>query len=219
MKIKVEPKLKFDVGEEVVICGASASWCSNDHWPNENEFTFTTIKEVREDGSVVVEEGYRFKQAYKTQYGFTDVYDYFKIARQQDGVKFNNKKYYKYNYYLDARVDDVCVFFYGPIYLFKKTKVFENRMTQYEEEYKHFLIEKKQVEEAKAIKDAKEKPFKDAYKEEIEPLKEEYQRKLVKAWKEHFCKSCKHNCDNHCIKWNYNLEESSVETCSAWEVE
>lgn len=218
MQVKVEPKLKFEVGEEVVICGASASWSGNEHWPNENEFTFTTIKEVREDGSVVVEEGYRFKQSYKTQYGFTEIFNYFRIDRSKDSFKFNNKKYYKPSSYMDSRVDDRCVFYFGPIYLFKKTKVFENRMTQYEEEYKHFLIEKKQAEEAKAIKDSKEKPFKDAYKEVVEPLKEEYERKLNEAWKEYFCKSCKHNHQGACCKWEINVAKADIGTCSAWEV-
>ena len=219
MKVNVEPKLKFEVGEEVVICGASTFWSVNEHWPNENEFTFTTIKEVREDGSVVVEEGYRFRQAYKTQYGFTEIFNYFRIDRSKDNLKFNNKKYYKYNNYMDSRVDDRCVFYFGPVYLFKKTKVFENRMTQYEEEYKHVLMEKKQAEEAKAIKDAKEKPFKDAYEEAVKPLKEEYQRMLSEAWKEHFCKSCKHNCEGQCTQWNHEIATSSTQTCSVWEVQ
>lgn len=218
MKTKVEPKLKFEVGEEVVICGASSSFSGNYCWPNKEEFTITTIKEVREDGSVVVEEGYRFKQAYKTQYGFTDIFDYFRIDRSKDSIKFNNKKYYKYSYYQDARVDDRCVFYFGPVYLFKYEDSFKKNMKEYEEEYKHYLEVKKLNEEIKADKDAKEKPFKDAYEEVVKPLKEEYQRRLSEAWKEHFCKSCKHNCNGQCTQWNHEIATSSTETCSAWEV-
>lgn len=218
MKVSIEPKLKFEVGEEVVICGASASWSGNDHWPNYDEFTFTTIKEVKEDGSVVVEEGYRFRQAYKTICGFTDVFNYFRIDRSKDSIKFNGKRYYKYSHYQDARVDDRCIFYFGPVYLFKKTKVFEDNMTRWTEEYKHYLEVKKINEEIKATKDAKEKPFKDAYNEVVKPLEEEYKRKLMEAWKEHFCKSCKHNCGGVCTKWNHEVATANTETCSAWEV-
>lgn len=215
---KVEPKLKFEVGEEVIICGAHTSWSGNEHWPNENEFTFTTIKEVREDGSVIVEEGYRFKQAYKTQYGFTDIFDYFKIDRSKNNIKFNGKKYCKFRYYQDARIDDGCVFYFGPVYLFKKNKTFDKRITQYVKEYKHDLEVKKQAEEAKAIKDAKEKPFKDAYEEVVKPLKEEYERKLIEAWKEHFCKNCKHNRSGYCCTWGYDIDTNAISNCSDWKL-
>jgi len=217
MKVNVEPKLKFEVGEEVIICGSSSY--GNIYWPNKDEFTFTTIKEVKKDGSVVVEEGYKFRQAYKTQYGFTNVFDYFRVDRAGEHSKFtfNNKQYERYSSVL-YRVDDKCIFYWGPVYLFKKTKDFEDKMIEFQKNHEIRLEKERQAQETKAIKDAKEKPFKDAYNEVVNPLKEEYQRKLAEAWKEYFCKSCKHNCNGNCTQWNHEISTASTSTCSAWEV-
>ena len=77
--MKVKPKLKFEVGEKVVICDCISFMNNTKCYPDKDDFTFTTIKEVKEDGSVVVEEGYRYRQAYETTYGVTEVFDYFRI--------------------------------------------------------------------------------------------------------------------------------------------
>ena len=65
-KKKIEAQLKFEVGERVVICGETFGTFGTSKYPDTDKFTFTTIKQVNEDGSVVVEEGYKFRQSYET---------------------------------------------------------------------------------------------------------------------------------------------------------
>lgn len=214
MKTKVEPKLKFEVGEKVVICGADYCFNGCRCFPNTDNFTITTIKEVKEDGSVIVEEGYRYRQAYETTYGELEVFDYFKIARTET-VKFNNKEYYRSN--RTTKIKDNCTFF-GTTYLFKMSKKFEDKMSEFEVLNQERLEDERLEEEARARKEAKEKPWKDAYNKESAPLEEEYWKKKSELWKKYFCVSCKHNHDGYCSQWKHDIESSDVDNCSAWEI-
>ena len=92
-KVKVEPKLHFEVGEKVVICSRTFGTLWDSDVPDRDRFAFTTIKEVRPDGSVIVEEGYKYRQAYRTQYGALEVFNYFRIAKASDYTNINGPEY------------------------------------------------------------------------------------------------------------------------------
>ena len=211
MKKNVEPKLKFEVGEKVVICGSDQYFNSTKSYPNTDDFAFTTIKEVRADGSVVVEEGYRFRQAYETYYGETTFFDYFRIDVAKD-VKLNSKQYKKVNRL--AKICDTCSFCYGPTYLFKMSKGFEEKVIQFEKENEERLVKENEEE----VQRAKRQVFKDAYKNELEPFEREFEEKKAELFAKHFCSKCTYNCNGHCSQWGYEVNSHCTSCCSAWKV-
>ena len=219
-KLKVEPKLTFEVGEKVVICSRTFGIFGDCDYPDRDRFAFTTIKEVREDGSVITEEGYRYRQSYKTEYGFTDVHDYFRIFRVSQSMYTNiNGPEYCYTGWGKKNPEvreHAC--FIGVNFLFKCTSEFERKAEQIQQEYDERKAEQKRLQEIKDAQLAKEKPIRDAYDAIVKPLEEEFNKKLAEAWKTIMCKNCKHNYDCHCCKWDTDLNETSVSTCSAWEM-
>ena len=226
MKTKVEPKLKFEVGEKVVI--TNDDWAMNNNsliWPNEDDFTITTITKVNDDGSVEVEGGYVYRQSYKTEYGYTEVHNYFRIKRvpQKGDTKFNSKRYVRSGYgsgycnvYEKASFSDVT-------YLFKLTKKFEDKVVEYQERFDKAQAEKAEAEKKYEEKEAKRRPHLDAFREVLQPLEEQFFAEKSKAWKELVCAHCKYNYSGMCSKWRdenggyKNLETSQVTDCSAFE--
>ena len=215
----VKPKLHFEVGEKVVICAAviKFSGYGTYNYPNESDFTFTTIKEVKENGEVVTEEGYVYRQAYETRFGETEVFDYFRIKNTPSGTyKFNSKGWNEYE--RDRHIIADKASFFIPTLLLKYNEDWEKKAERYE---KLAAEEKARHDEAKRIADeakARKQPYVDAYNAEIKPLEEQLYQAKVKAWKEHYCAHCIHNCGGHCTQWDSDLETDSPTSCTAFEV-
>ena len=216
-KTKVEPKLHFEVGEKVVICSRTFGTLWDSDVPDKDRFAFTTIKEVRPDGSIIVEEGYKYRQAYRTQYGALEVFNYFRIAKASDYTNINGPEYCYIGW---GKVPEVRAqaSFIGVNYLFKNTPEFEAKAIRIQDEFNERKEEQRKLQEIKDAKLAKEKPIKDAYNEVMKPLEDEFKKKCSEAWRAIMCKNCKHNCGGHCAQWDTNLEETGVSTCSAWEM-
>lgn len=224
MRTKVETKLKFEVGEKVVIVNSeSAMNNSRDIWPNKDDFTTTTITKVFEDGSVEVEEGYVYRQSYKTEYGYTDVHDYFRIKKVPSGWESTNFKNKRYHYWSREYFVTEKASFIGVTYLFKMSKDFEYRMVKFQEESDARELAKARKEQAYQEKEAKRKPHLDAYKSVIEPLEKELWEKKCKAWRELVCAHCKYNVNGLCQKWtddagdDREIATQHVSGCSAFE--
>lgn len=226
MKTKVEPKLKFEVGEKVVITGCENSICNNGLvWPNENDFTITTITKVNNDGSVEVEGGYVYRQSYKTEYGFTEVHNYFRIKRvpQKGDTKFNSKRYScRWNDLEHCEVKDHAWF--GDVtYLFKLTNKFENKVAEYQKRFDKAQVKKAEAEKKYEEKEAKRKSHLDAFRDFMEPLEKKFYEEKCKAWKELVCAHCKHNFGGKCSIWKdenhswQDIETMEVSSCSAFE--
>ena len=224
MRTKVEPRLKFEVGEKVVITDYDCTFGnSRDTWPDTNDFTTTTITKVFEDGSVEVEGGYIYRQSYKTEYGLTDVHNYFRIKRvpkDDDYTSFKSKRYQRTlgGYFVSDKTS-----FWGVTYLFKLTKEFEDKMIKIQKESDARELEKTQREKAYQEKEAKKKPHLDAYKSLIEPLEQELWEKKCEAWRELVCSNCKYNVNGRCEKWHdengndRDIATQQVSNCSAFE--
>lgn len=218
MRQEIKPKLHFEVGEKVVICACLTKFGGYGVYnnPNENNFTFTTVKEVKEDGSVIVEEGYAYAQAYETQYGDTKLLNWFKIKRTpKDGCKFNEKEYYRDGKF--ANVHEKASFSL-PTILLKCNSAWEEARDRVQQDYEECLTKKAKEEKERAEKEAREKPYRDTYKDVVEPLEKALYEAKVKAWREHMCGHCKHNHDGHCWKWNQKVAESDTTHCTAFEV-
>ena len=216
-KVKIEPKLHFEVGEKVVICSMSFGWLGNSNYPDKSRFAFTTIKEVNPDGSVIVEEGYKYRQSYKTEFGELEVHDYFRIAKASSCTNINSPEYCYSGWGKVPEVrEHAC--FTSVNFLFKNSPEFEKKALQIQQEYDVRKAEQKRLQEIKDAQLAKEKPIRDAYNAVVKPLEEEFNKKCSDAWKNIMCKNCKHNKDGHCRQWDTNLDETSVSTCSAWEI-
>ena len=215
----VKPKLHFEVGEKVVICATviKFSGYGTYNWPNKSHFTFTTIKEVKDNGEVVTEEGYVYRQAYETQFGDTEVFDYFRIKATPKGdYKFNSKGWEEYE--RNHHIISEKASFFIPTLLLKYDKEWDEKAERYE---KLAAEEKAKKDEAKRIADeakARKQPYVDAYNAEIKPLEEQLYQAKVKAWKKHYCAHCIHNCGNHCTQWDSDLETDSPTSCTAFEV-
>lgn len=224
MRTKVEPRLKFEVGEKVVITSYDFMFGNNrDTWPDKNDFTTTTITKVFEDGSVEVEGGYVYRQSYKTEYGFTDIHNYFRIKRvpkDNDCTRFQSKRYQRTlgGYYVDDKTS-----FWGVTYLLKLTKEFEDRMIEIQEESDARELANAQREQAYQEKEAKKKPHLDAYKSIIEPLERELFEKRYNAWRELVCAHCIYNVNGKCTQWHdedgnaRDITTQQVTCCSAFE--
>lgn len=206
-KEKITPKLHFEVGEKVVICGAEIPFTGNRYYPKEKVFTFTTIKEVKEDGSVVVEEGYVYRQSYETYYGCTTLHDYFRINRiPKDGksYSFNGKAYY-----YPSNVDNFSTFL--PTYLFKFNQSWQDKADKIERAYKE--VEEYKINELARKK--KKQPYYDAYNRRVAPLEERLHKLKIKAWKEEMCAHCIRNHNGWCAAWN---KEIGGYGCSAFDI-
>lgn len=208
-KKKIEAQLKFEVGERVVICGETFGTFGTSKYPDTDKFTFTTIKQVNEDGSVVVEEGYKFRQSYETNFGDTMYHHYFRINRVKDIITYFNDKKYKYR---DGIVEDKASFC-GITYLFKDDGTFEQKaITSIQANENHKKL--KALAEQRRLN--RQKYF-DKYEEVVKPLQDELNEKICKLYKEHICSHCKHSdCeDDLCNYWNLKLGETHC--CSAFE--
>lgn len=213
----VKPKLHFEVGEKVVICACviKFSGYGTYNYPDENDFTFTTIKEVNDDGTVTVEEGYVYRQSYETQFGETYLHDWFRIKTQpKQGTRFS-KRY-------SAERESERVFenydFSVPTVLLKYNETWEEKRKMVEKRWAERQAKQEAENRAHDEKNAREKPFRDAYKAEIEPLEDALIKAKIKAWKEHLCANCKHNHDGHCCKWDEDIATHDTTCCSAFEV-
>lgn len=208
-KKNIEAQLKFEVGERVVICGETFGAYGTSKYPDTDKFAFTTIKQVNDDGSIVVEEGYKFRQSYETNFGDTIYHDYFRINRVKDIITYFNDKKYKYR---DGIVEDKASFC-GITYLFKDNDIFVQKAIasiKANENYKKLkaLAEQRRLDRQKYF---------DKYEEVVKPLKDELNAKICKLYKEHICSHCKYsNCENNlCNYWKLNLGETN--SCSAFE--
>lgn len=210
-KTKVETKLHFEVGEKVVICNANISF-SGGYYPDTERFTFTTIKEVKEDGSVVVEEGYLYRQAYETSYGYTDVFDYFRINRvptkDQRLYYFNGKEYRKPNM-VGERFSA-----WLPTYLYKCSQEWEIKAKKIEEEKVKYEAKR----EANEKEEARKQVFREAYGNEIKPYVERLENAKVKAFRKHICANCVCNRNGYCVQWHAKIKERTTTMCSAFEL-
>lgn len=211
---KVEPKLTFQVGEEVVICGQQIGLFTCDY-PDKNNFCFTTIKEVKDDGTVIVEEGYRYRQSYKTEYGYTDVHDYFRIFRcpKSDFTHFNGTEYRDSGNGHDCNIRDTACFI-GLTFLFKMTDDFKLRVIDIQRKYaEKLLVDQKRHEEFE-----KKQVFIKQYEEEFKELEELLAQKKAESFRKHICGNCKHNHAGYCSKWNRDIDTAGCSMCSAFEV-
>lgn len=226
MKTKVEPKLKFEVGEKVVITDYHYSITNDrDTWPDEDDFTITTITKVNDDGSVEVEGGYVYRQSYQTEFGFTEVHNYFRIKRRpSDGkyTKFDSKRYTSSGIGCHCEVSDVA-WFSDVTYLLKFSKKFEDKIVEIQKQYDEEKIAQAERQKAHDEKEAKRRPHLDAFKDFMEPLEKEFYEKKCKAWKELICANCKHNFGGKCSKWKdennsyQDIKTMEVSSCSAFE--
>ena len=221
MKTNVEPKLKFEVGEKVVITDYHYSITNgNETWPDEDDFTITTITKVNDDGSVEVEGGYVYRQSYKTEFGYTQVHDYFRIKRKPSDwkyTKFNSKRYTRSGIGCHCEVRDDA-WFSDVTYLLKFSKKFEDKMVEFQKQYDEEKIAQEEKQKALEEKESKRQPHLDALKEFMEPLEKEFYEKKKKAWKELICANCKYNFGGKCSKWEYqDIETMEVSSCSAFE--
>lgn len=208
----VTPKLTFSVGEKVVICGEETSFSGNDSWPDKNNFCFTTIKEVRPDGKVVVEGGYVYRQSYKTFYGEVELHDYFRIVKTPKNgyTHFESPQYMlKYN-----KVDENSTFV-GTTFLLKYSPAFDEKVQKAESAYDERLEKEIKAQQVKN----KKQPFLDAYHKTIQPFEDALRREEIKAWKENICKNCKNNKNGYCIIWDKTLATYDVSGCSGFDVE
>jgi len=210
-KEKITPKLHFEVGEKVVICGAEIPITGNRYYPKEQYFTFTTIKEVKEDGSVVVEEGYVYRQSYETYYGDVTLHDYFRINRVPKNDKvysFNGKGYY----YPNSIYDWFSTFL--PTYLFKFDQSWQDKADKIEEADTKRQVAEKKLEEHEARKQV----FRDAFEKEIEPYAIRLHNAEVKAFRKHICGNCIHNHDGYCGEWQRKIKDSQTTLCSCFDI-
>lgn len=209
-KIKITPKLHFEVGEKVVICNANIAY-SGGYYPDIRRFTFTTIKEVKEDGSVVVEEGYVYRQSYETYYGDTTLHDYFRINRVKKGnpVYLFNGKYYQEPNFVVKHFNA-----WLPTYLYKCTQEWENKAKRIEEANSERQTEK----EKKEKNEARKQVFRDAFAKEVEPYATRLYEVEVKAFREHICGHCIHNIDGYCTQWERKLEDEKTTDCTSFEI-
>ena len=218
MKKEIKPKLTFEVGEKVVIVDSDCSFTNNrDVWPNKNKFTISTITQVNEDGSVVVEGRYVYRQSYKTEFGELDIHDYFRIKTTPSvhDTTFNSTEYHYWNgsYYVSPTSR-----FYSVTYLFKLTKEFEDKMVIYQRESDARIAADLAQEKENEEKEAKRKPHLDAYNAIISPLEEKLFEKKLKTWKKLVCANCKFNHDGKCSeRHNRPLKEINIYDCSDFE--
>lgn len=209
----ITPKLTFNVGEKVVICAEETSFSGNDSWPDENDFCFTTIKEVRPDGKVVVEEGYVYRQSYKTYYGETEFHNYFRIVKvpPTDVTSYPNRREY---FPKTGSINEKASFF-GVTFLLKNTPEFEEKVKKAQEKCDINIEKQLRAEEIAR----KKKPFLDAYKKYIEPFEDALSKAQIKGWKENVCNNCVKNKNGYCQQWKQDIATSDITHCSAFKIE
>ena len=215
-KPKITPKLHFEVGEKVVICDAIIPICGSKYCPDEDDFTFTTIKEVREDGSVVVEEGYVYRQSYETSYGYTDIHNYFRINRVPNDSKtyiFNGKGYKNGRKSGRGYVDKNFNTFL-PTYLLKFNQSWQDKADETQRDFE----ERKKEEEEEHRHEELKKPFYEAYERRVSPARERFRKLQTKAWKEEMCAHCKHNHNGYCTTRKENISKKTGAGCSAFDI-
>lgn len=209
-KEKITPQLHFEVGERVVICKANIAF-SGGYYPDTKRFTFTTIKEVKEDGSVVVEEGYVYRQSYETYYGDVTLHDYFRINHVKKGSPvylFNGKDYQEPNFV--GKQFSAWL----PTYLYKCTQGWEDKAKEIEEAH----IKRQAKEEEREKYEARKQVFRDAFNKEIEPYVIRLRKAKAKAFREHICGHCIHNHDGYCMTWKRKLKDAMTDICTAFEI-
>lgn len=209
-----DPNLKFEVGEKVVITAAGLPWLSSKYYADENEFCFSTIKEVLEDGSVITTDGIKFKQAKEKRYGEYEYFYYFKSTTKKKLII--NHKCYKMNDYGKCSTERYLYSWEGEnVFLFKCDATWEKRAKEINKKAKEYKEEKAREEKHYNARQV----FKDAYKQELKPLEEELWRKQIELWKKHMCANCMHNCNGFCKKWRETIETYEVSECSAFDIE
>ena len=209
-KEKITPILHFEVGEKVVICNANIAF-NGSYYPDTTRFTFTTIKEVKEDGSVVVEEGYVYRQSYETYYGDVTLHDYFRINRVKKGnpvYLFNGKEYRK-PYFVVKQFSA-----WLPTYLFKWTLEWEAEAKKIEEAD----IKRQTENEEREKYEARKQVFRDTFEKEIEPYAIRLHNAEVKAFRKHICGNCIHNHDGYCGTWKRKIKDSQTTLCSGFDI-
>lgn len=225
MQRKVEPKLKFEVGEKVIVTAHGSLWQNQRViWPNKEDFTVTTITKVNEDGTVEVEGGHVYRQSYETEFGELYIHDYFRIKRAPKdfcSTKFNSKEYRRI-YRDEYSVKDTSDFM-GVTYLFKYSKEFDDKIQEYQREHEirvaKELARKKEYQE----KEARTKSHLDAFNDFMKPLEDELYAKKCRAWKAFVCAHCQHNLGGKCSTWKdenhsyQDIETMEVSSCTAFE--
>ena len=216
---KVEPKLTFQVGEKVVITASDREYnYSGGYYPDRYHFTFTTIKEVLEDGSVITAEGYKYRQSFKTEFGELDIHDYFRIDRAPQRTIVKNEAYWfwSHEYYLEEQFDATGGW---PTFLFKCTEEWEKKAAEYKEKALAYRREKEEQEAINAKIEAAKKPFEDAYEAAIADYVKKLENAKVKAFRKYMCGNCIHNKNGHCTEWNQKIATSKTTMCTAFEVD
>lgn len=209
---KITPRFTFQVGEKVVICDAVIPFGnSTPYYPDPKDFTFTTIKEVLEDGSVIVEEGYRYRQSYETSCGYTELHGYFRINR----LPRDSKTYYFINEGYREPNDVVPQFStFLPSYLFKFDQSWQDKADKIKVAYQEAQRRKQEIEDH----EAKKQPFLDAYKERVRPLQERLNKLQLKAWKEEVCAHCIKNRNGYCVLWKEDIKTKDGFGCTGFDV-
>lgn len=211
MKKEIPVKLKFEVGEKVVVCNSSSYFCGSEYCPNKNDFTFATVTAVNADDSVIIDGKYKYRQAYETRSGELEVFDYFRIDKAPKNDYFFDHKEYNGTY---SKVHERALF-WGPSYLFKYSKDWQVKADAIEVGATRLA----EVEHAREEREAREaearRPHIEAYNATIKPLEEA----MAKAWKEHICANCINNREGHCTQWNHDIATSHTRDCTAFEAE
>lgn len=211
-----DPNIKFEVGEKVVITGASYPRfsLSDKMYADEDDFCFSTIEKVLDDGSVITKEGIKFKQAKRKLYGVLEYYQYFKSTSTK--ALTLKHKHYRIDDYGNCTTEKTFYSWDGEnVYLFKCDAAWEKKAKKVNKKAKELREEKAIIEKHQSAKQV----FRDAYDKEVNPLEEELWRKKVELWKKHMCANCMHNRNGYCKQWKETLETYSVSGCSAFDIE
>lgn len=202
----MEQELTFQVGEKVVVCDAEIPF-SGDCYPNPNDFTFTTIKEVRPNGNVVIEEGL----VYRPTRDWTGECKYFRITRVKNDSKtyYLNGKGYRTPNNIVERFNTFL-----PTYLFKFDQSWQDKADRIQRAYEEAEARKQEYLKQEERKNV----FRNAYQKEIAPLEERFQKACVKAFRVHICGNCIYNRNGYCVEFKHDINKENVTTCSGFDV-
>ena len=203
----MEQELTFQVGEKVVICDAEIPFSGNNYYPNTNDFTFTTIKEVRPNGNVVIEEGF----VYRPVLNWNGECAFFRITRVKKDSKFYylNGKGYREPCSVTERFSTFL-----PTYLFKFNQSWQDRADKIQRAFEEAEVRKQEYlkhEERKNV-------FRKAYNEEVAPYRERLRKAEIKAYMKHVCGNCIHNRNGYCTEFKRNIKGACTTMCSAFDV-
>lgn len=197
------PKFDFTslkVGDTVVCTSHSWSFNGRDTWPNENEFVFTTVKDIR-DGIVTVDEGYKFKQDREINYGETEFFNRLKLTRKnaEDRYPFNNTVY---NFEYPLCEDRTTLGVSAPLYLFPYEDRWTKKVEEYNEKREALFVEEKKWEAKEEHRKTLLHTVYEAVREEqdaVDKANKALQDKWTEVYHANVCPHCKdYECPFYC---------------------